>query len=69
LIRKILKHGNSRTVSLPKSWLSNAEEEAGKKIVALALEVNNVITVAPVFEKIMEPTKKEKQKQEVEQNG
>jgi antitoxin component of MazEF toxin-antitoxin module len=51
IIRKVIQHGNSRAVSLPKSWLVNAEEEAGRKIVALALEVNKVITVAPVFEK------------------
>lgn len=51
ITRKIIRHGNSRVVSLPKSWLVNAEEKAGKKIVAVALEVNNVITVAPVFEK------------------
>ena len=36
---------------MPKSWLIYAEEKAGKAIVAVALEVNSVITVAPVFEK------------------
>jgi hypothetical protein len=51
LIRKVLQHGNSRVFSLPKSWLVDAEEKVGRKIVAVALEVNSVITVTPVFEK------------------
>lgn len=51
IIRKIVPIGNSRAVTLPKSWLENAEEEAGKKIIAIALEVDNVITLQPVFEK------------------
>jgi hypothetical protein len=36
---------------LPKSWIENAEEEAGKKIVGIAMEVDGVITLQPVFEK------------------
>jgi antitoxin component of MazEF toxin-antitoxin module len=43
--------GDSRGITLPKSWLESAEEEAGKRIVAIALEVNHVITIAPVFER------------------
>jgi len=44
----------SKAVTLPKSWLENAEQQAGKKIIALALEVNHVITVSPVFERTKE---------------
>jgi hypothetical protein len=52
LIRKIIPIGKtSRAVIIPKSWLTNAEEEAGKRIVAIALEVNGTITLQPVFAK------------------
>ena len=55
IIRKILNVGDSRAISLPKSWLENAEQEAGKKIIAIALEIDRVITLEPVFEKSKEP--------------
>jgi hypothetical protein len=51
IIRKMIQVGASRAVSLPKSWIDHAEEEAGKRIIALALEVNGSITVQPIFEK------------------
>jgi antitoxin component of MazEF toxin-antitoxin module len=51
IIRKILQHGDSKAVTIPKSWLQNAEQEAGKKIIAFALEVNGKITIQPVFER------------------
>jgi hypothetical protein len=51
LIRKLIDLQTSKAVTLPKSWLENAEQEAGKKIIAIALEVNRVITVSPIFEK------------------
>ncbi|MGA3061037.1 MAG: hypothetical protein ABSD92_11805 [Candidatus Bathyarchaeia archaeon] len=52
LTRKILKVGvDSKAVTLPKSWFDNAEQEEGKKIVAVTMEVNGVITIAPVFER------------------
>ena len=38
-------------MTLPKSWIESAEQEAGKKIVAIALEVDRIITITPVFEK------------------
>jgi len=47
----------SKAVTLPKSWLENAEAEAGKKIIAIALEVDRVITVSPVFERKKEVVK------------
>lgn len=51
IIRKILHVGASKAVSLPKSWIDCAEQEAGKRIVAMALEVDEIITIQPVFEK------------------
>ncbi len=47
--------GAARGISLPKSWIQNAEEEAGRKIVAIAMEVNGAITITPIFEKQKKP--------------
>jgi len=54
IIRKLTCVGDSKGVTLPKSWIENAEQEAGKRIVAIALEVDRVITISPVFEKKLE---------------
>jgi len=43
--------GDSRGITLPKSWIDNAEQEAGRRIIAIALEVDRIITIQPVFEK------------------
>ena len=50
-IRSILKLGNSKAVTIPKAWITNAEDQTGRKIVALAMEVNGTITIQPIFEK------------------
>jgi len=49
--RRIIAIGHSKAITIPKSWITNAEDEAGKKVVALALEVDGSITLQPVFEK------------------
>ncbi len=54
IIRKLTTVGASKGITLPKSWLDNAEREAGKKIIAIALEVNGKITIHPVFERGLE---------------
>ena len=52
IVRKLMNVGvDSKAITLPKSWITNAEIENGKKIIAIALEVNGVITLTPVFEK------------------
>jgi antitoxin component of MazEF toxin-antitoxin module len=51
IIRSILNIGNSKAVTIPKSWLTNAEDQTGRKIIAFAMEVNGTITLQPVFEK------------------
>ena len=49
--RRILNVGNSQAVTIPKSWLRTAEEVEGKKIIAIAMEVDGSIIMNPVFEK------------------
>lgn len=50
ILRKLTVVGDSRGITLPASWIKNAEQENGKKMTALALEVNGSITIHPVFE-------------------
>jgi len=51
IIRKVLQHGNSRAVSLPKSWLDLIERETGKTIKEVTVEVNGVLTIQPIIPK------------------
>jgi antitoxin component of MazEF toxin-antitoxin module len=51
LEQKLLKVGNSRAVSIPHTWLENAERTKGKKVVAIEMEVNGSIKIKPIFEK------------------
>lgn len=51
IIRKLTTVGDSRGITLPKSWIESAEQETGRKMIAIALEVNHMITLQPVFEK------------------
>ena len=44
IVRKLMDVGNSKSITLPKSWIESAEQQAGKKIIAIALEVNGKIT-------------------------
>jgi hypothetical protein len=59
IVRKILNVGDSQAVTIPKSWLRNAAEAKGKKIVAIAMEVSDTITLKPIFEKIVVSLKPE----------
>jgi len=52
LIRKIIDVGKtSKGVILPKSWLEYYEKETGKQIDSVAMEVNRVLTIKPIFTK------------------
>lgn len=55
IIRSILNLGNSKAVTIPKSWLTNAEDQTGKKVIALAMDVSESITLQPIFEKDHKP--------------
>jgi len=52
IIRKIIDVGKtSKGVILPKSWLEYYEKETGKQIESVAMEVNKVLTIQPIFAK------------------
>lgn len=48
--RKLIKIGRSYAVTLPMSWVKNAEETAGgKDMTDVTMEVNGHIVIKPVF--------------------
>lgn len=51
IIRRVIAFGDSKAVTLPKSWIEEIERRTGQKIRELALEVNGSILVSPIFEK------------------
>jgi antitoxin component of MazEF toxin-antitoxin module len=56
MIRKLTTIGDSRGVTLPKSWIEYYEKESGCKITEVAMEVNAVIIIRPVLKKQKEGT-------------
>lgn len=51
IIRKVVTVGDSRGITIPKSWLDFYERETGEKIREVTIEVNKVLTVGPIFTK------------------
>lgn len=52
ITRKIINFGKtSKGIILPKSWLKYYEEQADQKIESVAIEVNKVLTIKPIFAK------------------
>lgn len=46
LVQRIIKHGGSRGIVLPASWLRHVEQTSGP-VCEVLLEVNGSITVTP----------------------
>jgi len=51
LKRQLFEVGGSKAVTLPKSWIETAEESEGKRVIAISMEVNGCLILAPIFEK------------------
>jgi len=51
-IRRSVKQRPDGTyrVTIPKSWVENAEKAAGRKVVAVNMEVDGELIISPVFE-------------------
>jgi len=60
IIRKIIKIGDSKAITLPKSWLKFFEKKIGFPIEAVAIEVDNQLTVVPYIPKKKGENKNEK---------
>lgn len=56
MTRKLFQMCGSYVVTLPKSWVQYAEQTSGKKMVAVAMEVNGKITLQPIFQNKQTPT-------------
>jgi antitoxin component of MazEF toxin-antitoxin module len=48
IIRKILKVGDSKAITLPKSWIAFLERE-NQEITEVTIEVDKVLTVSPIL--------------------
>ena len=55
--RKLTIVGNSRGVTLPKSWIDSTEEQAGHRIKEVYMKVDGVIVIAPVLKREEAPQK------------
>lgn len=52
IVRKIIEVGKtSRAVIIPKSWLEFYEEQEGKTIETVTMEVNRVLKIEPILSK------------------
>ena len=50
LIRRIIKYGKtSRGLIIPSSWLKFYEDTKGCKIESVSIEVDGVLTIAPIL--------------------
>jgi len=47
MIRKIIRFGSSRVVSIPKTWLDYYEQKYGSEIDAVLLEVDQELKIWP----------------------
>ena len=44
-LRKLIKVGNSRAVTIPPDWLKYYERETGEPIKTIFMKIDNVITI------------------------
>jgi antitoxin component of MazEF toxin-antitoxin module len=50
LIQKVIQVGDSRAVTIPKSWLTYYERQSGQCIKEVSLEVNGTLIIRPIIE-------------------
>lgn len=49
LVRKIIKVGDSKAVTIPPSWLSYIERTTGQEITEVAIEINGCLSIHPII--------------------
>jgi len=47
ILRKIVKIGNSKGISFPKSWIDCIEQETGRELKEVLVEIDNNLIVSP----------------------
>ena len=55
LIQKVIQVGDSRAVTIPKSWLTYYERQSGQCIKEVSLEVNGTLVIRPIIERNRSP--------------
>jgi hypothetical protein len=50
LIQKVIQVGDSRAITIPKSWLTYYERQSGQNIKEVSIEVNGKLIIAPILE-------------------
>jgi antitoxin component of MazEF toxin-antitoxin module len=48
LIQKIIQIGDSKAVTIPKSWLVFYERQSGQSIKEVSIEVNGALIIRPI---------------------
>lgn len=56
IIRKIIPLGNSKAITIPKTWLILKEQESGQSIDSVTIEVNGALVVKPFLKRKKEAT-------------
>ena len=54
LVQKVIQVGDSRAVTIPKSWLAYYERKSGQTIREVAVEVNGKLTIRPILKEVNE---------------
>jgi len=60
LIRKIVRIGNAKAITIPKGWLVYWQRKTNAPIVEVGIEVDGTLIVTPILPE--KETKKEKEK-------
>ena len=48
IVRKVLRVGNSRGITFPKTWIDYYENETGQELREVAIEVDCSLTISPI---------------------
>jgi len=51
IIRKVVKVGDSKGITIPKSWLDYIEKENEVEVTEVAIEVDKVLIIKPILPK------------------
>ena len=50
IIQKVIKVGDSKGITLPKSWLEYYERQTGQVLSEVTVEINNKLIIRPLFQ-------------------
>lgn len=48
--KKFMSIGRSSVVVIPKAWIKSHENETGKKMVGVCIDVNDTLEITPIWE-------------------